>query len=57
VLWVSAYTCQPTATAAIWKDIVEQMRANQKRAYCGSRNTDPVSIGGSGIALLIHVHL
>src|ERR1700683_1855048 len=59
VLWVSAYTCQPTATAAIWNDTVEQIRANQKRTYCGSRHTYLLLIGRSlsGIALLIHVRL
>jgi hypothetical protein len=43
VLCVNAYICQPTATAAIWNESVEQILANQNRAYCGSLNTDSVA--------------
>src|SRR5580704_6702549 len=58
VLCVSAYTCQPTATAVTWNDIVEHIRADQNRTYAGSRNTDLASMGcsGSGMTLLFHVH-
>src|ERR1700733_9492742 len=59
VLWVSAYICQPTATAAIWNEMVEHIRANQNRIYLDSRNSDWVSLCGSwlGLALLVYVHM